>query len=210
MKIVVLSNEVLKKELLAQGLAAQTELQWIDKIEKFRDHQGADACIDLSFDNEPSRVNFLKSITTGLVIINHVAGTLLELPSNFIRINGWTGFLNRDLIEASCSDKNVKEKADSVFAAFSKKTEWTPDIPGFVSARVISMIINEAYFALEEEVSTKEEIDAAMKLGTNYPKGPFEWSRTIGIKNVYRLLQEMAKTQKRYEPSTLLSKEAAE
>ena len=52
-----------------------------------------------------------------------------------------------------------------------------PDIPGFISARVVSMIINEAYFALEEEVSSKEEIDTAMKLGTNYPYGPFDGVR---------------------------------
>jgi 3-hydroxyacyl-CoA dehydrogenase len=44
------------------------------------------------------------------------------------------------------------------------------------------MIINEAYFALEDNVSTKAETDIAMKLGTNYPYGPFEWGQLIGLK----------------------------
>ncbi len=45
----------------------------------------------------------------------------------------------------------------------------------------MAMIINEAWHALAEEVSTKNEIDTAMKLGTNYPYGPFEWAEKIGL-----------------------------
>ena len=41
-----------------------------------------------------------------------------------------------------------------------------------------------AYLALEEHVSTKEEINTAMKLGTNYPFGPFEWANAIGANNI--------------------------
>jgi 3-hydroxybutyryl-CoA dehydrogenase len=72
------------------------------------------------------------------------------------------------------------------------------------------MIINEAYFALEENVSTKEEIDIAMKLGTNYPYGPFEWCKKIGLKNIAALLAELSQTEKRYQPARLLLKEAKE
>jgi 3-hydroxybutyryl-CoA dehydrogenase len=82
-----------------------------------------------------------------------------------------------------------------------------PDVKGFISARVVSMIINEAYFALEEKVSTKREIDTAMKLGTNYPYGPFEWGDLIGVKNIYELLNELSKTDSRYTPAALLKKE---
>lgn len=47
---------------------------------------------------------------------------------------------------------------------------------GFIFPRTIAQIINEAYFALEEEVAIKSDIDRAMKFGVNYPKGPFEWA----------------------------------
>ena len=47
-----------------------------------------------------------------------------------------------------------------------------------------------------------------MKLGTNYPYGPFEWSKKIGLKKIYDLLTLLAKTNARYEPSPLLKKEA--
>ena len=58
-----------------------------------------------------------------------------------------------------------------------------------VSPRVICMIINEAYFTFEEGTASREDIDLAMKLGTNYPFGPFEWADKIGLANVCKLLK---------------------
>jgi len=84
---------------------------------------------------------------------------------------------------------------------------WVPDEPGMIAARIIVMIINEAYFALSENISTKEEIDIAMKLGTNYPYGPFEWSAKIGLQNVYALLKHLNKKESRYEIAPLLIEE---
>jgi 3-hydroxybutyryl-CoA dehydrogenase len=73
---------------------------------------------------------------------------------------------------------------------------------------VLAMIINEAWFTLGENVSTKQEIDTAMKLGTNYPYGPFEWCNKIGIKNIYSLLKKLSENNARYKPAPLLEKEA--
>ena len=116
--------------------------------------------------------------------------------------------MNRPVIELAAAGKEWTDKAGSLCAAFNKTAEWVPDLPGFVSARVVSMIINEAWFALEEEISTKEEIDIAMKLGTNYPYGPFEWGEKIGLHNVYQLLEALSVSQSRYIPAPLLKKEA--
>jgi len=57
-----------------------------------------------------------------------------------------------------------------------KPTEVSFASCGFIFPRTIVQIINEAYFALEEGVASKEDIDRAMKFGVNYPKGPFEWA----------------------------------
>ena len=69
--------------------------------------------------------------------------------------------------------------------ALGRQYQLVPDVPGMIAARTVSMIINEAYYTLEEEISSAEEIDIAMKLGTNYPYGPFEWARQIGIEKYY-------------------------
>ncbi len=68
------------------------------------------------------------------------------------------------------------------------------------------MIINEAFFAFGEKISTIEEIDMAMKLGTNYPNGPFEWAEKVGIENVYLLLEKLSGKEGRYIPAPALKK----
>ena len=42
-----------------------------------------------------------------------------------------------------------------------------------------------------EGTATREDIDAGMKLGTNYPLGPFEWATSWGIANIYELLEAL-------------------
>ncbi|MBK7561759.1 MAG: 3-hydroxyacyl-CoA dehydrogenase family protein [Chitinophagaceae bacterium] len=204
MKIAVITNTELKEELLAQGLSNDVQVEWLTEVTPVPD---ADCYIDLLFKVEEQRIDKLINLQPALVIVNSVTGTQEELPLNFIRINAWPTFLKRTLLEASGIDVILKEKTEKLFQNFNKKVEWVPDIPGFITPRVICMIINEAYFTLEEEVSSKPEIDTAMKLGTNYPYGPFEWSEKIGLKNVYDLLIKLAQTNSRYEPSALLKKE---
>ncbi|MCW3118591.1 MAG: hypothetical protein JWM28_2673 [Chitinophagaceae bacterium] len=204
MKIVVVANDDLKVELLQQGIKEPVTIEWFDDISKVGD-QPADACIDLLYSaDREKRIERLKQFPVNLVIVNEVAGTTANLPPSFVRINGWPTFLRRTVIEAATGNEKNKSRTAEIFNCFNKKTEWTTDVPGFITARIISMIINEAYFALDQQVSTKEEIDIAMKMGTHYPYGPFEWCNLIGIKNVYSLLEELTKSDLKYQPSDLL------
>lgn len=205
MKTVVISNDALKEEWIQQGGLEDAMFEWISEPGYIKE---TDCYIDLLFNNDADRINKLKKLQPSLIIVNSVIATLKELPENFIRINGWPTLLKRQLVEASCNNNDLKIKAEEIFDSCNKSVEWVPDVPGFISARVISMIINEAFFALDEKVSSKHEIDTAMKLGTNYPYGPFEWIEKIGIKNVYELLTTLSKINSRYEPSALLKKEA--
>lgn len=205
MKIAVVGDEMLKQELLTQGLTTAAQVEWLTAIKAV---PGADCYIDLLFSPGPERIETLQQLQPALIIVNAVTDTLDKLSPDFIRINGWPTFLKRSLAEASGTNEDRKEKAEKFLSVFNKKIEWVPDIPGFITPRVISMIINEAYFTLSEKVSSKENIDTAMKLGTNYPYGPFEWGEKIGLKNIYDLLTKLAGTNSRYEPSALLKKQA--
>ncbi|HSK99719.1 MAG TPA: 3-hydroxyacyl-CoA dehydrogenase NAD-binding domain-containing protein [Rubrobacteraceae bacterium] len=60
-----------------------------------------------------------------------------------------------------------------------------------VALRTISCIVNEAFLTLSEGVATAEDIDKAMKLGANYPKGPFEWADEIGVDRVLETLDSL-------------------
>ena len=205
MKIAVIANEMLKEELLAQGMANDGQVAWLDEIPSV---PAADCYIDLLFKGEQQRIDKLNKLQPALVMVNAVINTLDKIPGILIRFNGWPTFLKRALLEASCNNEAIKTRAEKFLAVFNKKIEWVPDIPGFISARVISMIINEAYFTLDEKVSSKPEIDTAMKLGTNYPYGPFEWGEKIGLQHVNELLTTLAQTNSRYQSSALLKKEA--
>ena len=132
-------------------------------------------------------------------VIDRLSGR--NFPDNFNRINGWPGFLQREIWEVA---SNSPTEAKRVFDILGWKLIFVKDQPGLVAARVISMIINEAFFAFDEKVSTKEEIDLAMKLGTNYPYGPFEWAEKIGLHQVYDLLKKLSEDDARYIPSAAL------
>jgi 3-hydroxybutyryl-CoA dehydrogenase len=58
-----------------------------------------------------------------------------------------------------------------------------------VTPRIIAMIINEAFYTVQEGTATKKDIDTAMKLGVNYPKGPFEFLEQIGVEYIYTMLE---------------------
>jgi 3-hydroxybutyryl-CoA dehydrogenase len=204
MQVIVLTNESLKEELLSSAAFTSEEIIWIETISQLQDHPNANAFIDLLFEKEHTSI--LQNLLPKTVIINSVEETLATTNTSFVRINAWPTFLKSTIIEASSLNEEYKKKAEEVFSLFHKKLEWLPDQIGFITPRVISMIINEAFISLQEDVSTKKEIDTAMKLGTNYPYGPFEWCEKVGTKKIASLLRQLSKENSRYAPSPLLLK----
>jgi 3-hydroxybutyryl-CoA dehydrogenase len=198
MQVVVLMNQSLKEELLSSVASTSEKIIWIETISQLQDHQNADAFIDLLFEKEHTSI--LQNLLPKTVIISSVEETLTAINSSFVRINAWPTFLKSTIVEASSLDERLKKKAEETFSLFNKKLEWLPDQIGFITPRVISMIINEAFISLKEGVSTKEEIDIAMKLGTNYPYGPFEWADKIGIEKIKSLLEKLHPEGERYKP----------
>ena len=196
MQVVVLTNESLKEELLSGVSSSIEKVIWVETVSQLQENKNADVFIDLLF--ETNHIAILKSLLPRLVVINSVEATLTVTDPSFVRMNGWSTFLKSSLIEASSLNEDNKKKAAHVFSIFNKKLEWLPDNVGFVTPRVISMIINEAFISLKEGVSTKEEIDTAMKWGTNYPYGPFEWAEKIGIQKIKSLLEKLSHQQERY------------
>jgi 3-hydroxybutyryl-CoA dehydrogenase len=65
------------------------------------------------------------------------------------------------------------------------------DTPGLVVARTVAMLINEAADAVLQGVCTPAGADAAMKLGVNYPAGPFEWLAAWDVREVVALLDAL-------------------
>ncbi|CAM3673183.1 3-hydroxyacyl-CoA dehydrogenase [Mesobacillus zeae] len=88
-----------------------------------------------------------------------------------------------------------------------KETVIVNEFPGFVTSRISALVGNEAFYMLQEGVGTAEEIDKAIKLGLNYPMGPFELGDLVGLDtrlNNLKYLHE--KLGEKYRPAPLLEK----
>jgi len=202
MQIFVYGNEEQQNEIRSGFSPGNLLFNFKNRLPENDEYKNHDAFLILSDFSDKIDFNLFENKP---VLINAVIETLSELnfPSNISRINGWPGFLERKVWEIASND--VK-RIENIFKDLSHKLCFVKDEPGLIGARVISMIINEAFFALGENISSKEEIDLAMKLGTNYPKGPFEWAQKIGVEKIYFLLKKLSEKEERYLPAPALEK----
>ena len=98
--------------------------------------------------------------------------------------------------------------AASLVRSVGKQSVEVKDAPGLVFPRILSLIINEAARSLDEGIATAEEIDIALRLGTNYPQGPLRWADEIGLDEVLAVIEGLQEEtgDDRYRPAPLLRK----
>ena len=208
MTIAVLADERSKKEWLNKGIPKTVEVLWCGSV-KTLVATVADAYFDLLYTLDSERNGHLKMRAGHPFFINAVEYSTQKTGNEFIRINSWSGFLQRPIVEVSIGDTRQEAVVRNVFDQLGWRFQLAPDIPGMITARVIATIINEAYYTYGEKISSKDEIDIAMKLGTSYPLGPFEWSEQIGLERIGALLNELSLTDNRYLLAPELEKELA-
>src|SRR6185503_1877547 len=155
MHVMVIADENQQKVLVPGDIPGHAQVKFVTTPGIPDPDLEIHAIIDLCFHPDQERISQLQQFTCGVIIVHSLLATLDDLPAGFVRINGWPGCLEGPLIEAAALNEDEKKKTEKVISIFGKKTEWVPDIPGLLTPRVLSMIINEAYFALEEGVSGK-------------------------------------------------------
>jgi len=95
-----------------------------------------------------------------------------------------------------------------VCAKLGKEAVEVKESPGFVVNRLLVPMMNEAFNLLQEGVASPEDIDKAMKLGTNMPMGPFELADYTGLDIGLDVMEVLFREtgDPKFRPSTLLRK----
>ena len=162
---------------------------------------------DAFFLNDPKLLTTELLDTGKILFINSVIEPLdvLEMHQQCYRVNHWPTFIENkewEIVGKDCVSLS------QLLTALKKSALFVKNEVGLIAPRILAMIINEAHYAEEEKVSSPTEIDVAMKLGTGYPRGPFEWGKAIGLHRIHDLLLELSKSNARYLPNILLTEMA--
>jgi 3-hydroxybutyryl-CoA dehydrogenase len=106
----------------------------------------------------------------------------------------------------------AREDAESSFRASGLQVEWVGDCPGLVLGRIVCQLVNEAAFALQKGIGSAEDIDTALRLGFNFPRGPLEWGDAIGLDHVLSVLDALREElgEERYRAAPLLRRMVAD
>jgi 3-hydroxybutyryl-CoA dehydrogenase len=213
MKIMVVGSAA-QSGLLQQKLAQDHE--FTHRQYSPSDPAGFDLVFDFYNEGGPEALDNYAGIKGLVVFLSNAHFSLTELAyfqeqveCRLYGFNGEPTFFERELWEVTVLGEKERDALPELMQSLAIKYELIDDRVGMVSPRVVAMIINEAYFTVMEGTASRADIDLGMKLGTNYPLGPFEWVHAWGVDRVYELLEALYEDTKdeRYKICPLLKKE---
>ncbi len=112
-----------------------------------------------------------------------------------------------EVIQALQTSPETYQRILDVAQKMKKTVVTSQDSPGFIINRILMPMINEAIYALESGLGTKEDIDTGMKLGTNQPMGPLTLADFIGLDTVLSILKILEESHgNKFKPCPLLQK----
>lgn len=149
-------------------------------------------------------------LTTSVTVRVAQQATWLKHPSRLVGFSGFPSLISGGgLVEIAAAVSSERARMDEVsrfFTTLGREISVVEDQVGMVMPRILCTIVNEAFFALTENVASPQDIDTAMKLGVNYPRGPVEWADSIGIPQIVAVLDALGLEtgEERYRVAPLL------
>lgn len=191
----------------------ETELDYSDG-DTDEDYAQYDCIFDLNFDDDPANFPVYASLRDKPVFVSAVKLSLNEaayvhpvkVKCMLFGMNAIPTFISQPVWEVSLYRKFQTPDLTALMKKLGIGFVPVEDRVGLVKPRIIFMIINEACYTLQEGTATIADIDMGMKLGTNYPFGPFEWCDKIGVTQVFETLAALYEDTKdeRYKICPLL------
>ena len=157
-----------------------------------------------------AHANAILATNTSSISITKIAG-VTKRPEKVIGMH----FMNPvplmklvEVIRGLVTSDDTTTTTVAVCKWMGKEPVEANDSPGFISNRILCPMINEAIFALQENVGTPEAIDSVMKLGMNHPMGPLTLADLIGLDVVLSVMEVLQRDlgEDKYRPAYLLRK----
>lgn len=170
-------------------------------------HPAASLVIDVPLSYNGARLDVWRALDSAIgedaiVCVDAYAVDFRRLAASVSRPERFVGFgvlgsLAQqsvvEIVNAKWSSAQALVVLENFFALGGKQTRRVAHAPGLYLGSTVCSIINEACYAFAEGVASKGDIETAMKLGTNYPKGPFAWAAEIGAARVAGILDDVAR-----------------
>jgi len=111
-----------------------------------------------------------------------------------------------EIIRGAATSEATYASTRALAERMGKTTVVSRDFPGFIVNRILIPMLNEACFALMEGLASAQDIDTAMKLGTNQPMGPLQLADFIGLDTVLSIAEVLHRGlgDDKYRPCPLL------
>jgi 3-hydroxybutyryl-CoA dehydrogenase len=189
---------------IGEKISIALELSNLDLDQKKQNLEALDKALPETIAILTSSVNVSALDQSQWILKKHRLIGIAALPS----------LIRNSVVEVSptvYSSESAIDVARRFFSSLKKDIAIVQDRVGMVLPRILCQIINEAMFAIQQDVALPKDIDTAMKLGTNYPFGPIEWGERIGFKQVYTVLNALHADlgEERYRICPLLKEIAA-
>ena len=207
MNLVVVGNDTALAECKARFGESHNYLHVLNSLSDVKQLHEGDVVFDFFESCNPMDLRIYNTVKTP--VFNNTVFMPLHKVLEQSTFNGLVfgfcglpGFFNREILETTADDSQVGQLT-AITEKLGIKYIRVKDQVGMVTPRVVGMIINEAFETLKDGVASRADIDLSMKLGTNYPYGPFEWAERIGVNNVRTLLAAIQKEtgDSRYTPT---------
>ena len=150
--------------------------------------------IDLSIASLEEKINLYRNLKAkSKIIIADLSTYSFEAFNQLLQfIDGSVAYKFRNKNKAELILKSVNQK---IISSINKSLSISVVVhtlgSGHIFSRIISMIFNEAQIAFEEGLTSKEDIDKAMKFGLNYPQGPLEWRTNFREDDIKKVIQNL-------------------